>query len=236
MKKLLSILFVLTLSFYLSSCTSLNQFEEGDLVYDEISGISYVIDVTDEAKEKTYVIVPRTVNDLTISIGRFTFYGHLIGTIKSDYVERIYIFTENKHHAGLEYQHVPSLQKIFCFYIQGISFDFENSEVFIGFYGPSYNENFYPNNKTSFFANVSYHYNYEGAPDEGYYFIDDYDNGLIGYIPEDPIREGYQFMGWFKDEETLVPWDFEIDKVPVKIYIDGVYQFVETKLYAKWGN
>jgi hypothetical protein len=44
------------------------------------------------------------------------------------------------------------------------------------------------------------------------------------------------FLGWYKDEETMIQWDFEIDKVPEKVYVDGVYQFVETKLYAKWGS
>jgi hypothetical protein len=195
MKKILTLILCLTSIVYLSSCASINQFEYGDFVYDEVSGISYVIDVAEEAKEKTHLVVPRTVKDLNISIGRLTVYGHLIGTIKSDYVEKVYIFTENEFHAGLENQHVPSLQKIFCFYIQGISFDFEKSEVFLGTYGPSYNENFYPNNKNSFYANVSYQYHYDGAPDEGYYFIDDYDDELINYIPEDPVREEYLFLG-----------------------------------------
>lgn len=236
MKKILSIVFVLTLSFYLMSCASLNQFEEGDFIYDKISGEAFIIDVSSAAKDKPYLVVPNTVNDLSVRIGRRTLYGSLYGSIKSDKVKRIYIFSDIEEHVGLEYQYVKSLEKIFCFYIQGISFDFEQSDVYQGTYGPSYNENFYPNNKNSFYANVSYHFNYDGAPDEGYYFIDDYDDELIGFIPEYPQREGYEFLGWFKDEETLIPWDFEVDRIPEKIYNDGVYQFVETKLYAKWGN
>lgn len=45
-------------------------------------------------------------------------------------------------------------------------------------------------------ANVSYFYNYEGAPNDGYYWLDDLEDGeTIKYIPENPTREGYLFGG-----------------------------------------
>ena len=84
-------------------------------------------------------------------------------------------------------------------------------------------------------ANVSYNCNYEEAPNSGYYWIDDYDNELIDYIPTEPIREGYKFVGWYKEPECINEWDFENDIIPAKVYnSDNEYQYQETILYAKW--
>ena len=42
--------------------------------------------------------------------------------------------------------------------------------------------------------------------------------------PEDPTRTGYQFAGWYRDEELTQPWDFDNDTVTEAIIT----------LYAKW--
>lgn len=42
-------------------------------------------------------------------------------------------------------------------------------------------------------------------------------------VPKDPVREGYEFMGWFKDSSGNSPWEFDIDVVNESITI-----------YAKW--
>ena len=93
-------------------------------------------------------------------------------------------------------------------------------------------------------ANVSFNYNYEGSPNNGYYWIDDYSDELIEYKPKNPIRIGYGFMGWYKEPECINEWDFEEDIVPKKIYVDKYieskqktyrfYEYKETILYAKW--
>ena len=85
-------------------------------------------------------------------------------------------------------------------------------------------------------ANVSYYYNYENAPNDGYYWIDNYNYGeTIEYIPAIPVRDGYTFGGWYKETECINAWDFEIDTLPEVQYDEEemeIYQ--ETKLYAKW--
>lgn len=57
-------------------------------------------------------------------------------------------------------------------------------------------------------ANVSYFYNYEGAPNEGYCWIDnlEYYEKIITK-PQTPVREGYIFNGWYKDAECTMPVD-----------------------------
>ena len=41
--------------------------------------------------------------------------------------------------------------------------------------------------------------------------------------PETPIRSGYEFVGWYIDEEYTTPWYFDIDKITDNL-----------TLYAKW--
>ena len=85
-------------------------------------------------------------------------------------------------------------------------------------------------------ANVSYKWNYEEAPNSGYYWIDDYDNEIISYIPTDPTREGYIFGGWYKEPECINKWDFDTDIVPGTEWKSEwiIAEYQETILYAKW--
>ncbi len=86
-------------------------------------------------------------------------------------------------------------------------------------------------------ANTSYMFNYDGAPNEGYFFINDFERGgLIENTPYEPLREGYTFGGWYKDSACTEAWDFTVDKLPEAEYDEEGYvtEFVETKLYAKW--
>ncbi len=85
-------------------------------------------------------------------------------------------------------------------------------------------------------ANTAYMFNYEGAPNENYYAIDEFERGgLITKYPYDPYREGYDFGGWYKDEECSQIWDFAVDTLPAPTYDEnGDLEYVETRLYAKW--
>lgn len=73
------------------------------------------------------------------------------------------------------------------------------------------------------------------------FFVDDVDGETVSVIPPDPCREGYKFMGWYKEKERINKWDFENDVVPKKKYDEnGKYIYMEddkytgTILYAKW--
>lgn len=85
-------------------------------------------------------------------------------------------------------------------------------------------------------ANTSYMYNYEGSPNEGYFFINDFERGgEIEDTPYEPTREGYTFGGWYKEPECKNVWDFDADTLPDAEYDEeGVLIFKETQLYAKW--
>ena len=86
-------------------------------------------------------------------------------------------------------------------------------------------------------ANVSYLYNYGEVQNDGYYWVDSYDESLISFVPPNPEREGYTFGGWYKESECINKWNFETDITGKEIVMeenkvydtyDGIY------LYAKW--
>ena len=68
--------------------------------------------------------------------------------------------------------------------------------------------------------------NYDG---NNYYYIDYYECGeKIMYIPPEPQRDGYSFVGWFKESGCLNRWDFEVDALQI------TEEMQEIKLFAKW--
>lgn len=84
-------------------------------------------------------------------------------------------------------------------------------------------------------ANTSFMFNYDNSPNDGYFFIDDYDYGAtINATPYLPIRLGYLFEGWYKEPECINAWNFEEDSLPMARYQNGEKLYQETKLYAKW--
>ena len=85
-------------------------------------------------------------------------------------------------------------------------------------------------------ANITYLKNFDTDINYGIHFIDNVDYGsLIEFIPPTPIREGYKFMGWYQESETITRWNFEADRLPDEILgeEDNII-FQETRLYAKW--
>ena len=87
-------------------------------------------------------------------------------------------------------------------------------------------------------ANTAYMFNYEDSPNEDYFFINNFERGgKIENTPYEPIRDGYTFTGWYKDEDCAEKWDFDTDTLPKWEYDeDGNEIYVETKLFAGWSE
>ena len=85
-------------------------------------------------------------------------------------------------------------------------------------------------------ANTAYMFNYEGAPNDGYYFINDFGyGGLIEDTPYKPLRNGYKFGGWYKEPECINEWNFDSDTLLAAEYDDeGNPLLNDIKLYARW--
>ena len=58
-----------------------------------------------------------------------------------------------------------------------------------------------------YFPNVIYYYNYEDAPNLGYWWIDNIEKNNLYVLPEIPEREGFEFTGWFLEPECENEWD-----------------------------
>ena len=85
-------------------------------------------------------------------------------------------------------------------------------------------------------ADIHYIYNFDNAPNNSCYWIDDIDDGeKIEIIPPDPEREGYTFAGWYCEPECENEWDFNNKIIKKDIEQGDFYpdDYV-TYIYAKW--
>lgn len=255
----------------LSSCLSKREILQTEYFTYVIkgSGDDKFVDIwelTDKGKEQEIIVIPGYIDGIKVlSIGNARIMYHLIprylAFFSSEKLKRVYIEIEeiwlNKAFNPDFFSYkCPNFDKvIFILYdyvdkrpsigrMQSVFFrsDYINSEKYMFFFDEK-EKKIMLDEYTDLPANVSYYHNYQNAPREGYYWIDDYDNELIQYIPKDPQREGYTFAGWYKESECLERWNFEIDKIPQKIIEEAsntdkyqLYTYRETKLYAKWNE
>lgn len=189
-----------------------------------------IIGLSEEGRTKEIVIVPQFIDGLeTLQIGD-KFFQNKGGSWKSRVLKKVYIpfHTNVEHFNGLG----NDVKNIF------LSDEYDQSHDGGQIYVSSYNSDYIYNyaGGGARFSNVSYMYNYNGALNNGYYWIDDYDYGTsITYKPENPIREGYTFGGWYKEIECINEWNFDVDKLPDAMFDEyNVELYQETILYAKW--
>ena len=205
----------------------------------------YLIGFTEEGKQKECVVLPTELGGVTI-VGICYRYrtsmmsASQVGKIESDRLKRIYVpnaYTYTK----MNYANVVDRLPFDCLQIVwqdrnadtgwSVRIFMDKHYILADNLCKSETENWH---YKGYVANVSYMYNYDNAPNDGYYWADNYENDLIKYIPPEPKREGYTFGGWYKDKECTEKWNFENDKTGGNIqYIFG-YQYTGTYLYAKW--
>ena len=85
-------------------------------------------------------------------------------------------------------------------------------------------------------ANILFCLNYVTSINHGIHWIDDVDYGeLIYFIPPNPTRIGYSFVGWYRESQGITRWNFETDRLPNELLDDNENAvFQETRLYARW--
>lgn len=99
----------------------------------------------------------------------------------------------------------------------------EEYAVFVAAYNEKNQESEFPGEFRA--ANIEYRYNAEERP--VYYYVDHVEEGgVIEKIPPEPTREGYEFKGWFTDENGTQAWDFS---QPIRT---GEQESL--KLFARW--
>ena len=225
----------------LSSCSVIPLYEREYFIYTVIDKSKKVgiLGLTDKGKEQEYLVIPETIDGNKVTYIRYSKksikeitkkYGdEKYAGIQSNSLKKIFVIPEIRVFDGEFFQLETSQAAVF--YISK-DINIHDNINHYKYYTIENRAGSLKNHK----ANVLYYYNYEDSPNEGYYWIDNYEYGdTIEYIPAHPIREGYRFGGWYKESECINAWDFEVDTLPEVQYDEEqkeIYQ--ETKLYAKW--
>ena len=250
MKKIIMIMYMCLFFMLLSSCSNGGATHvSGDFQYkintktDEVMLIGF----SDEGKEKETIVLPTLIDGkkvTTIGYKEWTILSSGDGLRTSNFsgasynniyihsfiIESdinsgpdIYCTSSDKFRAylGCNFLHTDLLvtnEKMFdrCF-IPDLYKNIGNDIVI-----PKYNS-----------ANVVYYLNYKTNIKT--FFCDDCDGTKVNVIPPDPYRDGYKFLGWYKEEECINQFDFENEIIPKKEYdSNNEYIFKETSFYAKW--
>ena len=203
--------------------------------------------LSEEGKKKKYIVVPDELDGRKVYMLGYknAIFSSGRSNWESSNLEKIYINNENIFFKNTLFENCISLKKIIL-----VKNDAARSKYIRLLHATTYfTSHIYYNSLggdanlpmdliDGSVANVSYYYNYEKSPNNGYYWIDDVEDGeLIEFIPEEPTREGYKFEGWYKEEECINKWEFEKDSVvKAQIHLEGVNEFIENKLFAKWAK
>lgn len=197
-----------------------------------------------EGKEKEVVVVPKYINGIKVQGLGSRGYGSDSNWV-SEKLKKVFvqcpIFVRDS-----TFKRCEELEKVILLAHETSAYNF-NGSIFRPVFLTSYHF-LVEENTTSFyfrdvyhgidlyFSNVSFLYNYDNSPNDGYYWIDDCNYGSrIEYIPENPVRDEYTFGGWYKEAECINEWSFESDILPQAQYTDEMEEiYQETKLYAKW--
>ena len=216
-----------------------------------------VLDLSEEGKQQSVIIMPKTILgekyclcDTTPILG--------VGYSKwrgSDNLERLYInhFRDSEHQykgvGQIELELLgdfPKLEKILTnFSLTSEYINYENIVYTNCNYVSQFNEGEkIRRERYAQMADVQFMWNYDDAPNYGYYWVDDIEDGeKIEIIPDVPERDGYIFGGWYCESECINEWSFDtpIKKQELTEYREWRDQTVAiyphdyvTFIYAKW--
>ncbi|WP_162849140.1 InlB B-repeat-containing protein [Haploplasma axanthum] len=245
MKKIVLAIIILFISVTLISCSGKHYpYESGDFLYSKI-GVANpdvniaIIGLSEEGKKKETLIFPTILDGFYVTkIG--TIFASGSKPIEISNAKSVYFPSTIILRSSIKYQHTEE-QEVNVYIgsrfpdtnLYPIKEYLKNSKIFINYeylieeekIGHDAWYNYIP-------ANIAY---YIGNEERDLFFVDDADGTKVNVIPPDPYKEGYNFMGWYKEIEGINKWDFENDIIPSKQYDEeGEYQFIETKIYAKW--
>ncbi|MFI3252367.1 MAG: InlB B-repeat-containing protein [bacterium] len=234
MKKILILIIMLPILF-LSSCgIDLSNTVSGDFVYTKWTATNDKCDISglsSEGNKKETIVFPTVLDDIEVSdidkpVG---------STFKISNAKNVYYHGAIGSNVSILY----SADNI-NLYISGnpshphnelLYIDLKNIENHTVYIQECYYDNML-NYKINFQkGNVVYYASDKWG--EYTFFIDDCDNQMVNVIPPNPIKEGYEFTGWYTDDTYTDKWDFD-NIIPSKQYDNGNYIFKETSIFAKF--
>jgi|JTFN01.1.fsa_nt_gb hypothetical protein len=241
-KIMIFIVFVLMLS--LVACSDGDPYDSvvsGDFIYTKWSmteGEIAIIELSDEGKQKETLIFPFMLDGLKVTHIGSKFGLKDSGILEIDNARNIY-FTYNTPFVktGIEYANGSNTVTINV-YVGDVNAAFDlfawehqlnNSSIFMtqslildlesrGFG----RENYIP-------ANIEYY-----IDEDTLYFVDNAEGTLVNVVPPTPFKDGYEFVGWFKDTDFNQPFVFDEDVIPIKQFDNENLLINITKIYAKW--
>lgn len=234
---------------YISSKNSRSvNIEYGDvIIIKNNEGYYNVIGISEEEKNKKTIIIPSDYNKIPINEME-NFYQK--GIYESEKLEIIYLSCPLKFEGTKCFNGCPNLKKIICLskdepvynyydkleiitYKQALSdlYRYEQNEIkrISIYYFTQLDEVKIVRNSSELAGNIQY---LDSLSDELYY-LDFYDGTTINDMPWTPVKEGYTFIGWYKERECINKWDFDNDKASkVEFKESGVYNTDNTPIYA----
>ena len=241
MKKIFIIVSLVIFCLCISGCKTKNNLKiYEDFKYYLFDDIAYIYELSEDGKTKDSIIFPSIIEDYKTGLG--VNFGIMIPNkviLESNNIASIYFNSDiiiDTYMNNAVYFSITDIENIRIF--------LPNTSHLISDVESRWNDLYYSNefynknkdivtNLDGKIANVSYYYNCEKEFET--FFIDDVDGDKIKNMPPVPQREGYEFIGWYKEPECINEWDFDNDIVPAKVYnSDNEYQYQETILYAKW--
>ena len=192
-----------------------------------------ITNLVEEAREKETIIIPESIDGLpviAIGMGGIGWTNYLQGYYNKIYlpnsVLNINDVSRSIHHRKVflmdEHDSVDWDSRTTL--LQNILLEFSDMQVFVAeslYQGYQTLSNI-KNSECISIANLSY------VVDNEIYWIDDCADGESIVFPDDPIKEGFIFDGWYKDNNYVEKWNIETDKYEKNEDLASV------KLYGKF--
>ncbi len=248
-KKICLILILIITAFSLTSCVQYEEVIVGDFVYvlSDHSDLYYnVVGISEEGKEKKELVIPSEINGIPVTnIGySFHLYWEPICNFESENLEILYFSVLLEINAPQVFKNCPNFKRSIC--LEKVNFNGEfkdlpncvnqeiekNGEYFpytCYIYGDRIVKEWFEG-EIYRPGNVVYFLNEQ----EDIYYIDFCENITSDNLPKDPKRDGYKFMGWYKEPECINEWDIKVDVLPEIKKIGDIIEYEVVNLYAKW--
>ena len=250
-KKICLLISIITFVLTLTSCSNSPRrtiYESGyfqykilDIDRDGVKEI-LIMGLTEEGKQQETIVIPTVIDEYeVVSLGHNNGFNGEEGIFESPILKKIYITNQIYNIGNSRFLEELSLDNIYTGnYSHEIGHSWLNivlcaKKLYLSDDFLNYNNQYFINYKSldkCNKANVLYDLNYG---ENNIFMVDDCDGTTVNVLPPNPIRQGYNFIGWYKEPECINIWDFENDIVPAKEYNEnGEYILKETILYAKW--
>ena len=255
-KKIISILICLITiisCFSLNGCLRSDKYEDYFFLYEKNNDFAVIVGLTELGKEQEVLVVPKQIEGLQIKrIGKSkSWFGYDL--IASGNLEKIFVKNSTQFIFIYDgFLNCDNLENVILMHFDVSYLENYSDSGDYRVIPPQcvINKETYDEIKLSEeadwlrkfkIANIEFRLNYKEGKEDIFWLDNEPADSLItkwyeGYYS--PEREGYSFVGWYKESECVNEWDFENDKTLPDILDEetGETKKQVTRLYAKWNK